>query len=384
MNDVERYFLTALGSAIRGEAPPSPPPVMDWNALYALAGRHQLAGTVGGAIADLPAVPRQSCERFAQAYHKDMYLDTLCQIETDRLYGALSAHRIPYAPFKGVVIRKIYPSSVIRTMNDIDILLKPEDIENARAAMEEAGFHFQYTRSVHSIYFKEPRTWVELHSGILSHWSRYYAFYNDIWARMSASPDDPWRYEMPEEYLYLTTLLHFEKHLTNQGANVQQVLDLYTLKERLGLTSEKESIAAILRSLRLLPFAQNAEALGRAWFAGGPSTAKLDKLGQLILDGGKGGHALHAAYQRHFIKRKPTFVTPQSLLLPSREELENRYPGLRGKPKRYMLYWLLYLIQGVKHVFDRGVMAVARLWMRLSGKTDWVGLYKEAHKKRLG
>lgn len=62
--------------------------------------------------------------------------------------AALEAAGIPYAVVGGNAVR-IWVAQVdegaVRATNDVDILLRPADLESAKQAMLEAGFHYRQT-----------------------------------------------------------------------------------------------------------------------------------------------------------------------------------------------------------------------------------------------
>lgn len=69
----------------------------------------------------------------------------------DRAVAALEAANIPYAVIGGNAVAawvSRVDESAVRTTRDVDILLRREDLEDAKAALSRAGFIFRHVRGI--------------------------------------------------------------------------------------------------------------------------------------------------------------------------------------------------------------------------------------------
>lgn len=69
----------------------------------------------------------------------------------DRAVAALAAAKIPYAVVGGNAVAawvSRVDEAAVRNTQDVDILLRREDLESAKAALEAAGFVFRHVKSV--------------------------------------------------------------------------------------------------------------------------------------------------------------------------------------------------------------------------------------------
>lgn len=93
--------------------------------------------------------------------------------ELEKIYEILATHQIGCAPLKGVYLAYYgYPHPALRTMSDIDLLIRPDEVERAFQVMLEHKFicHSAGNRSLHHMPpLQSPQGFeVELHSHILS------------------------------------------------------------------------------------------------------------------------------------------------------------------------------------------------------------------------
>ena len=89
--------------------------------------------------------PADILERMARAVEK-------VQERLHRTAKALEAHNVPYAVIGGncvaAWVAKIDEGSV-RNTRDVDILIRRDDLEAAKVAMDTAGFEYAFTYGVH-------------------------------------------------------------------------------------------------------------------------------------------------------------------------------------------------------------------------------------------
>ena len=72
---------------------------------------------------------------YAHVFASKQQLDIL-----QRLCAAFEQHSIDYLPLKGAILKSMYPSAELRSMSDIDILIKPEQYDSIKSVMLLLGF----------------------------------------------------------------------------------------------------------------------------------------------------------------------------------------------------------------------------------------------------
>jgi len=117
---------------------------LDWNLLHIIASRHRLGMflyTHLNAVA-APEVPRPVFMDLWRTYENNSRLNASRLIEVARIVKVLEASGIPVVPYKGVVTAlQIYGDLSLREFEDLDILVRFDDMNRAKAILGESGYH---------------------------------------------------------------------------------------------------------------------------------------------------------------------------------------------------------------------------------------------------
>jgi hypothetical protein len=157
----------------------------------------------------------------------------------------------------------------MRTSCDIDVLVKPDDVDRAAAVLvSECGYE-NNGKSSHDIsLFLPNKTHVELHydlvedgvangsSGVL----------RSIWDIGVVRKEDRYMCEMTDEMFYFYHIAHMAKHFECGGCGIKPFIDLWILDNIEGADVDKRN--ALLEKGGLLKFAQTVRKLSRAWLDG--------------------------------------------------------------------------------------------------------------------
>lgn len=79
------------------------------------------------------------------------------------LHKVMTKYEIPYAVLKGVASAAYYPDPDRRQMGDVDFIVRPDDLERARKALEAEGYHGWDENHEHHICFQTDHGHWELH-----------------------------------------------------------------------------------------------------------------------------------------------------------------------------------------------------------------------------
>jgi hypothetical protein len=140
---------------------------VDWSMLLQLSGRHGVSSLLYDGLVTKHRLPAQ----YRAAYEKKCSQTVLQSYRLLFLSRAviekLQEKDIPALVLKGAGVAGLYPVPELRKSGDVDILLlKPEQIKQACAALKEAGFvQDEVQRSLHHIALHSPaRIEVEIHT----------------------------------------------------------------------------------------------------------------------------------------------------------------------------------------------------------------------------
>ena len=105
-------------------------PDVSLEALYETAQKHNVAGIAAAML--LPVLKEQKKEdayrTFQEVYMATVYRSVLLEEEVKAFAARMEEAQVPYAFFKGCELRDLYPTPELRTMGDVDVLVRDEDM----------------------------------------------------------------------------------------------------------------------------------------------------------------------------------------------------------------------------------------------------------------
>ncbi len=176
LTPVQRDLLSVLRAIVTGSIPNNPPE--DWGELLKLARFHQLDRFFYPAVSvwDSGFLPDVAVmERWRNGFLSIAAQYTHASLEIAELLSALHDADISVVPLKGVwLAENIYDDGVCRPMRDVDLLIQPDDLDNARRVFEYLGYktndyYIDINRDKHIHYQQEDGLMpIELHWSLWS------------------------------------------------------------------------------------------------------------------------------------------------------------------------------------------------------------------------
>ena len=129
--------------------------------------------------------------------------------------------------FKGYELRELYPVPELRTMGDVDVLVRDEDLE--RTAEVLCGLGYQKEEGGGAVWaFKKDNFTYEVHRRLAfgSYWNDvdYEGYFAAAFDRLTTGEGSR-RYFTPEDH-FIFLCFHLAKHLNSTGAGIRMVMDL--------------------------------------------------------------------------------------------------------------------------------------------------------------
>lgn len=210
----------------------------------------------------------------------------------DEALGALlnefKAHNIDHMPLKGAVLRNIYPEASMRTMSDIDILIKVEQYDRIKPVMQALGYT-EECESDHEFIWKKGSVCVELHKRLIPSYNKdYYAYFGDGWDKALPKGDGLFSFSDEDELVYLLT--HFAKHYRDGGIGIKHIADIKLFLDKKP-ELDKEYLEEQLRQLSLWEFYNNILDTIGVWFDGKQPTDVTKLITDTIFSSGAYGTA---------------------------------------------------------------------------------------------
>ncbi len=305
------------------------------DAVYLLASRHRLEHLVADALwkqGERLSVPetREKVNRLYQDFLARYFRQTVCrEYAFGQICRQFDTDGIDYLPLKGMELRHLWPEDWMRSCSDIDILIREEDLETARASAETLGY--TYTgRTSHdiSLLSGEPdRVHIELHYDTIEEESlpQAQAVLSDIWSYAEPTGQGT-RFRLKPEMLYFYHVAHMAKHFQHGGCGIRFFLDLWLMERKLELDTEQKN--GLLGKGGLRKFAEGCVRLSEVWMEDAPADELTEALETYIVDGGIYGNLQNRVAVGQRQKRSYVF---SRLFIPM-STMRERYPVLKRCP----------------------------------------------------
>ncbi|MBQ4120203.1 MAG: nucleotidyltransferase family protein [Clostridia bacterium] len=227
------------------------------------------------------------------------------------LHKLLSQNKIEYVFLKGCASARFYPDPLLRTMGDVDLLVRECDVSEAAALLIENGYKIDDindNNQAHiSLYNQKTNVHIELHRRIgfipeNDAGERIKTYFTDIFEKYVLENNE---YLRPSDFHHgLILLLHTAQHLTSEGVGLRHLCDWAVFVATFSDADFKELFEKPLKQAGLWEFAKiltqfAVKYLGcpeKAW-CGEPDDAVLEALLCDIFDGGNFGKKDFTRYQ---------------------------------------------------------------------------------------
>ena len=258
---------------------------------YKLAKHHDLAHVVANAVKKnaLPC-PEELFAKLDKQQLVAIFRYQHQKYDLGAVNEAFEKAEIPHVPLKGSVLRRYYSPEWLRTGCDIDILIKPEDIDRAVSVLtEKLSFKYDH-KSSHDVTLISPGgTSLELHYDLIEkdeHGED--EVLEGFWESATPVSGREFTLEVSDEMFYYYHVGHMAKHFMNGGCGIRPFLDLWTLNNKLEFSRNKRD--EIMRRGNYFLFGETATRLSEVWFGNAEHSDLTKKMEEYILSGGVYGN----------------------------------------------------------------------------------------------
>ena len=301
----------------------------------------------------------------------------------ESLFASFRENSIDYLPLKGSVLKPLYPSDELRSMGDIDVLIRVEQYDRIRSLMLAAGFR-EIVESDHEYIWDKPYVHIELHKRLIPSYNKdYYAYYGDGW-RLAKPTDVPFCYTMTHEDTFIYLFTHYAKHYRDAGVGIRQALDLYIYRKAYPDMNE-QYMQETLKLLQLERFYANTMHMLDVWFADAEHTEASKLISDRLFDSGVFG-TYESSLQSTMLKEanssgsvgKVKFQKWSRRMFPTFSSLKEHYPALQRWPVLLPFVWVIRCVDTILH--QRDLIKKCLKEDEISGKKS-VNEYHEMLKK---
>ncbi|MBQ4052771.1 MAG: nucleotidyltransferase family protein [Clostridia bacterium] len=249
--------------------------------------------------------------------------------EYKMLLEVLEQAKIPYLPLKGAITRAYYPQPWMRTSCDIDILVKPEDIQTAITVLETKSGYKQSGKTAHDVsLYSVGGVHVELHHVLIEEAGETQKVLANVWDYTTPMEGKTYGRQMHDEMFYFYHIAHMAKHFSDGGCGVRPFIDLWLLDNRVPHDTEKRD--SLLKEGGLLPFAEAMRKLSRVWFSGEEHDELTLRIQPYVCKGGVYGNLENRVAMQQ-VKKGGKFRYAMSRIFLPYDQLKLQYPVLERK-----------------------------------------------------
>ena len=200
------------------------------------------------------------------------------------LHVVMASAGIPYCTLKGVTSAAYYPSPLLRTMGDVDFIVRKEDLARADEVMEQAGCIWEHYLHDHHHAFHKDGVTFELHweaPGVPEDKPEVKAMLDDLIDKAEMKDGCM---QASAFHHGLVLLLHTAEHMINTGVGLRHLCDWavfaasFSDEEFCELFEEKLKAAGLWRFAQLL-------SLTSAKFLGAPKLPWMGEAEDELLKG---------------------------------------------------------------------------------------------------
>lgn len=267
--------------------------------------------------------------------------------EAKRVFDSFEQNNIAYLPLKGIVLKHLYPSTDMRPMGDIDVLIRNSDIEKINGLMKLHNYTLHGISDHEYVWKKGKYLTFEFHKYLIPSYNKdYFAYYGDGWNLARKSKESNNKYILSNEDLYIYLFTHFAKHYRDGGIGLKHIIDLWVFS-RSYPDLDFEYIHNELSTLLLLEFYNNVHSLIIAWFEDGAHTDITELIGDVIINSGAFGTRCRQLTARITKVQKSTGDVHSAKrfqvikkVFPSLSKMRLNYHSLEKTPFLLPFFWI--------------------------------------------
>lgn len=373
-------FLKILESFMHDQTYELPEDFGEIQALYKIAGKHQVSAAVYEQIRTSVVMEREEYRSMMQIWKHSAIRDIMLQMQRTEgflvIYEKLCQAGLKPLVVKGLICRNMYSKSDYRISGDEDLLLPKEDFKICDQILRDEGFmreELDMEDLPYEVPYRNPRNgvYIELHMTLFSETSDAYGHLNDEFKEVfdhcmceTIQSRKVWTLSPTDHLFYL--ICHSFKHFLHSGFGIRQVADMIMMAEQYGDQIDWKDIKEKLSRLNMAHYWNALVGIGTSYLGFSLDKAcypkdmreqTVDHMPLLmdLLDGGIYGDS--SMERKHSSNMTLTAVvggtsnTAASLgssLFPSKEYMKQRFSWVKKHPYLLPVGYVVRIVQYLK------------------------------------
>lgn len=317
--------------------------LLDYDELFELSRKHQIIPLV---FHGLYKIVRdfESKEKYYNYTFRLMCHDQNQLYWLNKIKDVFAKNSIDFMLLKGSSIKDLYPSSEMRLMGDIDILIREEQYPVIREILSQTGLKEGKETDHELIWTSGNGVLIELHKKLIpSYNDDYYSYYYNSWNKAFLRKDHHYSMSVEDEYIYMFT--HLTKHYRDGGIGLRHIIDIwyFTLcHPEINMIYVKSE----LEKLDLAIFHNNVLETINVWFNDKESTKLTDYITERIIESGSYGikEKRDAANATRLAVKSTSIASAKrknivTLIFMPYSKMKQKYPFLHRVPFLLPVMW---------------------------------------------
>lgn len=273
MTAEQTYFLQCLADYCQKQTSAAPSEQIDLETLFQIAKDQSLDGILYEQIKEYLG-QQVGTGGFEQSVIQEAYFSVNREVLLKEVAESFLQEGIPFICMKGAVLRDLYPTPELRSMGDIDLIIKSEDRQISDSIMSDKLGYRKFVDN-HDVWTYDLGTFeFEIHDHMfyehLTNHVDYKSYFDQIWDHAKLGEVfgfcSPNMYVPDEAFHFLYLMTHTAKHVVNKGMGFRAYLDMIFLSRRIKTDKEWNWIREELEKLQLLDFTRVCFAFCERWF----------------------------------------------------------------------------------------------------------------------
>lgn len=354
-NQTKNFIHLIQGALVCNKIPELESP--DWAQLFYLSKLHNVVSLGYESVKRMPVEDGPDQELRKRWKYENDQCTFQCiyqQAALEELKECFEREQIPVILLKGAVLREYYPREDLRTMSDLDILIRKEDIPRIRPLFLRMGYQAKsIDKRNEDIYTRDECVTLEVHRELLWRQDAWNEYFGHVWERTEKLPGYNWVQIMNPEDFYFHLLGHMIHHMHNGGIGIKAFLDIKIFQEQNREKLETEEFQDTLKAFHLEKLNENIGKLFRSWEGEAHTDPLMEAWTEFIMNCGAYGEV------GNFIITNPAFSDFREnqqkgfryryiwrRLFPAYEEMKHIYP----KVKKYTYFYYVG-----KRIYQNGI-----------------------------
>ncbi len=330
---------------------------------------HNLQGIAYTVLKDSD-IDRAYIESLKGPFYAIIQKNLIMDAEMQKVIKVFNDNNIIHIPIKGYAVKICYRDPELRTMGDVDVLIRDCDRKKSDKLLRDMGYEIDKFSSFNHVWnYNNSKLYLEMHTRLihekLFNDYDYISYFSD--AIKHSVQKDGCTYELTPEYHLLFLIMHMAKHFYGEGCGLRLIYDIPMFINYYKDNINWDFLFEELKKIKLIKFAFIIFSLCQKWFdieypykIDEIDDVFYDKLSKYVFEGGVFGFENRnqgAVKLRREIKAGESGLKRKvhqiygvlKWLCPGYKNMQERAIWFKGKPKILLpVAWLQRWIMAVK------------------------------------